>query len=192
MYRCNYTSIFWFWEFFLLFLHLSFHFWSYHFSCDTRFLHFEAPLALFGHGFARVWLASICTRIGPDICLGRPWHAASLVFAQTFAHLIVQPHKEFETYLSQFLSWIYPVKCNSLMFCLIEHYLLIGTFSHLPEKIWLACYAFVPNARRDRLGETAFCVILWISISLVIHELKWIVLQRSWLSSALFCGPEMN
>ena len=58
--------------------------------------------------------------------------------------------KEFETYLSQFLSWIYLVKCNSLMFCLIEHYLLIGTFSHLPEKIWLACYAFVPNARIDR------------------------------------------
>ena len=125
---------------------------SYHFSCDLRFLHFEAPLALLRHGFARVWLVSICTRIGP-------WHAACLVFAQTFAHLIVQPHKEFETYLSQFLSWIYLVKCNSLMFCLKEHYLLSGNSRTYLRKPHQAVKTFCTQRPIDHLGETAFCVI---------------------------------
>ena len=57
---------------------------------------------------------------------------------------------EFETYLSQFLSWIYLVKCNSLMFCLKEHYLLSGNFRTYLRKSHQAVKAFVPNARIDR------------------------------------------
>ena len=58
------------------------------------------------------------------------------------------------------------------MFCLKEHYLLSGNSRTYLRKPHQAVKTFCTQRPIDRLGETALCVILLISISLMIHELK--------------------
>ena len=90
------------------------------------------------------------------------WSVACCVFgvcANVCTFNCSATQNEFETYLSQFLSWIYLVKCNSLMFCLKEHYLLSGNSRTYLRKPHQAVKTFCTQRPIDHLGETAFCVI---------------------------------
>ena len=79
------------------------------------------------------------------------------------------------------------------MFCLKEHYLLSGNFRTYLRKPHQAVKTFSTQRPIDRLGETALCVIMWIAISLVMHELKSeLCYSDPDCRSALFCGLEMN
>ena len=79
------------------------------------------------------------------------------------------------------------------MFCLKEHYLLSGNFRTHLWKSHQAVKFLCTQRPIDRHGETPLCVIIWIAISLVMHELKSeLCYSDPDCRSELFCGLEMN